>query len=107
MGPTACSTCVASAPVEVAWSLLDPARLNEWWDAKTRRVTPAGPLAPRQRIEISTGPLGIFTCTLDVLDVDPVAHRVRFFIQLPFGISNDETISMAPLASDRCRISFG
>ncbi len=25
MPPTACPTCVADAPVEVAWSLLDPA----------------------------------------------------------------------------------
>src|ERR1700736_3401884 len=105
--PMACPMCVANAPIEVAWSLLDPARLDEWWDAKTRRVTPAGPFSPGQRIEASTGPLGMFTITLDVLEVDPGAHRVRFLSRLPFGIINDQTTIMTPLGPDHCRISFG
>ena len=44
MPPIACPTCIADAPVEVAWSLFDPARLDEWWDAKTRRVMPKAAL---------------------------------------------------------------
>ena len=107
MPPIACPTCIADAPVEVAWSLFDPARLDEWWDAETRRVMPEGPLSPGQRIEAATGPLGMFTVTADVLEVDPVAHRLRMSIRLPFGMINDETITMAPLEPDRCRISFG
>ena len=107
MAPMACPTCVANAPIEVAWSLLDPARLDEWWDAKTRRVTPAGPLSPGQRLDLSTGAFGMFKSTFDVIAVDPVAHRLRAFIRLPFGITNDETVTIAPLGPDRCRISFG
>jgi hypothetical protein len=107
MPPTACPTCVADAPIDVAWSLLDPARLDEWWDAKTRRVTPAGPLAPGQRIEARTGPLGMFRFTWDVLEVDAGAHRLRLLIRVPFGIRNEETITMAPLGPGQCRISFG
>jgi hypothetical protein len=91
----------------VAWSLLEPARLDEWWDAKTRRVTPEGPLAPGQRIEASAGPLGMFAVTADVLDIDPAAHRLHMRIRLPFGIVNDEILTMAPLGSEQCRISFG
>ncbi len=90
MPPTACPTCIANAPIELAWSLLDPARLDEWWDAKVRRVTPAGPLSPGQRIDFSAGPLGMFTGAFDVLEVDPGSHRLRAFIRLPFGITNDE-----------------
>src|SRR5262249_59641144 len=83
---TVCPMCVAEAPVEVAWSLLDPARLDEWWDAKVRRVTPEGPLSPGQRIEASTAPFGMFTTTLDVLEVDAVAHRLHWVARLPLGL---------------------
>jgi hypothetical protein len=104
---TACPMCVADAPIGVAWSLFEPTRLDEWWDAKLRRVTPEGPLAPGQRIEASTGPLGMFSFTWDVLEVDAAAHRLRLLIRVPFGIRNDETVTMAPLGPGRCRISFG
>ena len=51
MSHMACPTCIANASIEAAWSLLDPAHLDEWWDARTRCVTPQGPLSPGQRIE--------------------------------------------------------
>jgi len=107
MPPTACPTCIADAPIEVAWSLFHPAHLDEWWDAKTRRVMPEGPLSPGQCTEAATGRLGMFTVTADVLEVDPVAHRLHMVIRLPFGMINDETVTMAPLGPDRCRSSFG
>jgi hypothetical protein len=106
MAPMACPMCVANAPVEVAWSLLGP-RLDEWWDARARRVTPPGPLAPGQRLELSTGPVGMFKSSFDVMEVGPVAHRLHAIIRLPFGVKNDETITMAPLGPDRCHVSFG
>jgi uncharacterized protein YndB with AHSA1/START domain len=103
----ACPMCATDAPVEVVWSLFDPARLDEWWGAKLRRVTPSGPLAPGQRIEATTGPRGAFSFTWDVLEVDPAAHRLHLLIRVPFGITNDEHVVLAPLGPDRCRISFG
>jgi len=99
--------CTANCSIEAAWSLLDPAHFDEWWDARTRRVTPQGPLSPGQRIEATAGPFGMFTVTLDVLEVDPGAHRVRFLSRLPFGVINDQTTIMTPLGPDQCRISFG
>src|SRR5262249_50805447 len=72
----ACPVCVTDAPIEVAWSLFDPARLDEWWDATVRRVRPEGTLAPGQRIDAVAGPLGMFAVSLDVLEVDPGAHRL-------------------------------
>src|SRR4051812_22590491 len=56
--PLACPMCVADAPASVVWALLDTARLDEWWDARTRSVVPPGPLAVGQRIEAVAGPLG-------------------------------------------------
>jgi hypothetical protein len=49
----------------------------------------------------------MFAFTWDVLEVDAAAHRLRLLIRVPFGIRNDETVAMAPLEADRCRISFG
>lgn len=103
----ACPVCVTDAPIEVAWSLFDPARLDEWWDAAVRRVRPEGTLAPGQRIDAVAGPLGMLTVTLDVLEVDVSAHRLRFLSRLPFGVTNDQTTIMVPLGPNRCRISFG
>ena len=74
MSLMACPMCIANTSIEAAWSLLDPAHFDEWWDAKTRRVTPQGPLSPGQWIEATTGPLGMCTVTLDVLEVDPGEH---------------------------------
>jgi len=39
--------------------------------------------------------------------VDPVARRILMSIRLPFGMINDETVTLAPLGPGRCRISFG
>jgi hypothetical protein len=105
--PLACPMCIADAPIEVVWSLFDPARLDDWWDAKTRRVAPEGPLSPGQRIVASAGPLGMFTVTCDVLEVDTGAHRLCLLLRLPFGIVLDETVTMAPLGPGQCRIRFG
>jgi hypothetical protein len=105
--PLACPMCSADAPIEVAWSLFDPARLDEWWDAKVRRVAPEGPLAPGQRIEGMTGPFGMFAFSWDVLEVDSSGHRLHLLIRVPFGIVNDETVTMTSQGPDRCRISFG
>jgi hypothetical protein len=107
MSQLVCPACVADAPAEVVWSLLDPAHLDEWWDARTRRVTPPGPLSARQRLECRAGPLGLFGFTAEVLDVDAAARRLHWVIRLPFGIVNDQTTTVTPLGPERCRISFG
>lgn len=107
---TACPIAVVDAPVSVVWALLSPAHLDDWWDAKVRRVTPVtsdGPLSKGQRIEAGSGPWEMFGITMDVLDVDPEEHRARLLIRLPFGIVNDETISMVPLGPYRCRVGYG
>lgn len=107
MAPTPCPTCIAQASCAVVWSLFDPAHLDEWWDAKTRRVTPQGPLRSGRRIEAVVGPLGMFAIKADVIEVDPAAGRLRMVIRLPFGMINNETVTLVPLGPDRCRITFG
>jgi hypothetical protein len=107
MSLLACPACVADAPAEVVWSLLDPAHLDEWWDARTRRVTPQGPLSAGQRLECRAGPLGLFSVTVEVLEVDTAARRLHWVARLPFGIVNEQTTTVTPLGPGRCRISFG
>ena len=48
-----------------------------------------------------------FGFSWEVLEVDSSAHRLHMLIRVPFGIVNDETVTMAALGPDRCRISFG
>jgi hypothetical protein len=107
MSLLACPACVADAPAEVVWSLLDPARLDEWWGIRTVRVSPRGPLSAGQRLECRSGPLGMFAVAAEVLDVDQAARRLHWSVRLPFGVVNDQTTSVAPLGPSRCRISFG
>jgi hypothetical protein len=103
---TVCPTTVAEAPADVVWRLLEPAHLDEWWDAKTRSITPPGNMAVGQRVEARTGPLSVFKIAAAITEVDPAAHRVRIVVTMPFGVTNDETVTLTPLAPDRCRITF-
>ena len=103
----ACPTDVVDAPTDVAWSMMDPARLDTWWDARVRRVVPAGPLSKGQRVEAGAGPGFALGLTMDVLEVDHDAHRARLLIRLPLGVVNDEMVTMTPLGPDRCRVTFG
>ena len=105
----ACPMCVTDAPVEVAWSLFDPARLDEWWGAKLRRVTPGGPLAPGSATrEATTGPLGSIQLYLGRAGGRSGRRtELHLLIRVPFGITNDEHVVLAPLGPERCRISFG
>jgi hypothetical protein len=45
--------------------------------------------------------------TIDVLDLDAQDHRLRFLVHLPFGVVNDETVTMADAGEGKTLVRFG
>jgi len=41
----------------------------------------------------------------EVQDAVPL-HRLAIHIRLPFGVTNDEVIEIAPIGVDACRVTF-
>jgi hypothetical protein len=97
-----------AAPLDEVWSLLvDPGKLDLWWDAKLQRVNPAGMMVPGQVIDAAPHGFKKFRIELVVKEVDHVQHRLRLFVSLPLGITDHATISCMSLGENRCRVSFG
>jgi hypothetical protein len=44
---------------------------------------------------------------MNVLEVDAERRRLRLLIHLPFGLVNDETITLAPAGESRTIVRFG
>src|SRR5262245_63760109 len=108
MTVSVCPGDEVNASADEVWSLLaDPARLDVWWDARVRTATPPGPLAPGQHIEARAK--GVFPArvTLDVTAVDAATRRLQMTARLPFGVVDHATLTIAPLAPDRCFVRFG
>jgi uncharacterized protein YndB with AHSA1/START domain len=104
-----CPTEDIAAPLDEVWSLLvDPGKLDLWWDAKLQRMRPVGTMVPGQLIDAAPrGLLKKFHIGLVVKDVDRAQHRLTFVASLPLGITDDVTISCMSLGASRCRVSFG
>ncbi len=102
-----CPSGVVNAPVAAVWSFLsEPRRFDLWWDAKVDRVEPEGPMAAGQRIFASTRELGRrFALIFDVEEVTP--NRLRLRAQMPFGIVDHVTLTVAPLDERTSRLTFG
>ena len=98
-----------AAPLEEIWSwLVDPGKLDLWWDAKLQRVRPVGTMVPGQVIDAA--PQGFFKklhIGLAVKEVDHAQHRLSLVASLPLGITDHVTISCMSLGENRSRVSFG
>jgi len=109
MGLSVCPSAVVAAPVGRVWDLLtSPEGFDTWADATLVAAEPHGAAQPGQQIQLVTGALGLkFAVTIDVLDVDAQSHRLRFLVHLPFGVVNDETVTMTDTEEGRTLVRFG
>jgi uncharacterized protein YndB with AHSA1/START domain len=105
-----CPSALVEAPIERVWDMLTrPDGLDTWADAILVSADPAGPARPGQRLRMTTTPaLGrTFPVTIDVLEVDVERHRLRFRVDLPLGLVNDETVTITDAGDGRTLVRFG
>ena len=104
-----CPSAVVEAPVERVWELLTtPASFDLWVDAAVVAAEPEGPARPDQRLHLVTRAFGrAFAVTIEVLEVDPDRRRLHLLVDLPFGLVNDEVITLAPAGERRTLVRFG
>ena len=103
-----CPVAEIAAPLDQVWSLLvDPGKLDLWWDAKLLRVRPVGTMVPGQLIDAAPHGFKNFHVGLAIKEVNHHQHRLRLVASLPLGITDHATISCMPLGLSRCRVSFG
>lgn len=105
-----CPIAVVQAPAERVWNLIsEPANYDQWWEAETHAITPAGSAQPGQRIEAGITLLGRRWSVIHIT-VKHIDHGQRVLdltTQLPFGIAVHNHISCVPLDGSTCRVSFG
>lgn len=104
-----CPSAVVDAPVERVWDLLtQPEGFHLWADAAVVAAEPDGPARPGQVLHLVTRALGwAFAVTITVREVDAEQRRLHFVVELPFGIVNDEVITMAEAGGGRTLVRFG
>lgn len=109
MGLSVCPSSVVDAPIDAVWRLLTrPESFDTWVDAKLIAAEPAGDAQPGQRLRLVTKEIGLtFAISMEVLEVDAEQHRLHLMIALPFGVVNDETITMADAGNGRTLVRFG
>jgi len=111
-----CPTDVVHAPAEGIWRLVSrPSELVRWTDtswipAGTERTRPVGEVPDRElragdRLVRGAGIGHRLTVVFEVRDTVP-PRRLALHIRLPFGVTNDEVIEIAPLGAEACRVTF-
>ena len=104
-----CPSAVVEAPIEHVWDLVtSPEGFDSWADATLVGADPPGRARAGQRLRLVTPALGrAFRVDISVLEVDAERRRLHLLAHLPFGLVNDETITMAPVGEGRTMVRFG
>ena len=102
-----CPTTVVKAAIERVWAVLtDPDSYQRWTDAELLSASPPGPVREGQMLDFRTRQLGIaFRVRMDVGKPDP-PRLLPLRVQMPFGIVNDERITLAPLDPGHTRVTL-
>lgn len=108
-GFTVCPAAVVDAPADRVWELVSrPDGLALWVDANLQSATPTGPARPRQRMTFTARAMGRgFPIIMTVSEADPERYRLGLAIDLPFGVRNDEVITITTTSPRSCVVRFG
>jgi ligand-binding SRPBCC domain-containing protein len=104
-----CPSGVAAVPAERVWQVLTtPARFGEWLqDASVVSIRPAGPATPGQRVELMTRAYGVmWRVRIDVEAIDTARRWIDLTAHLPFGLVNQERVTLEELDGERTQVRF-
>ena len=91
-----CPAAVSAASPERIWSVLTTVeRIGEWQDARFVSAVPAGPMKGGQVIDLAARGFGReWPVRIDVRDVDPRHRWADLMVHLPFGVTNQEHVTL-------------
>jgi hypothetical protein len=91
-----CPAAVTSASPDSVWRVLTALeRFGEWTDATYLSSEPAGPVQPGQLIRLEAPSFGRrWPVIIQVGDMDPQSRWINFRVSLPFGVVNEEHITL-------------
>jgi uncharacterized protein YndB with AHSA1/START domain len=98
---------VTHAPAEAVWKLLlDPASYPQWAGAEVRSVEPPGEVRSGSRLVLSPRGFGFWwRVVFEVGEVRP-ERLLQLTVRLPYGIVNEEAVTLAPLPDGGTRVTF-
>ncbi len=104
-----CPTAFVNAPIEAVWALLlEPMQWGNVFDVRVLRVDPEGPASVGQTITAESGPrLLHLRVELRFVEIDPMQHRIRLNVRLPFGITVAEDLRCASVSPKECQVTYG
>jgi uncharacterized protein YndB with AHSA1/START domain len=104
-----CPSAVVDAPVDRVWDLVTrPEGFDLWTDATLVSAEPDGHATAGQELHLVTRALGwTFAVGISVREVDPERHRVGFLVALPFGVVNDQVMTLSDAGEGRTLVRFG
>ena len=103
-----CPAATTSAPPDRVWRVLTtPERFSEWNDAWFVSAEPPGPVKPGQLMIFTTPALGRkWPVTIEVRDMDPQSRWIDLRVRLPFGVVNEEQITLTETKEGGTLIRF-
>jgi hypothetical protein len=91
-----CPAAMTAAKADRVWQVITtPERFEDWQDARFIAARPPGPVREGQVITLGARGFGReWPVTIDVLALDPDRRWIDLRVHLPFGIVNDERVTM-------------
>jgi ligand-binding SRPBCC domain-containing protein len=103
-----CPAATTSAPPDRIWRMLTASEgYGDWMDAEFVSASPPGAVEAGQQIRLAAPSLGRrWPVTLEVKGVDPDRRWLDLRIDLPFGIVNDEHVTLTETRSGGTLVRF-
>jgi polyketide cyclase/dehydrase/lipid transport protein len=91
-----CPAAMTSATPDRVWQVITtPERFEDWQDARFVGAEPPGPVRAGQVIKLAARGYGRdWPVAIDVLRLDPARRWIDLRVHLPFGIVNDERVTL-------------
>src|SRR5262245_52571281 len=100
-----CPTDIVKASPDRIWNLLTSPRELAGWSDTTLVHAPDREITAGDQLVLGAGIAHWFRVVFQVREATR-PRSLSIDIRLPFGVTNDETIDIAPLGSDTCRVTF-